>query len=139
MAKTIVQKIVFKNTKPSKLFSLYLDAKLHSLIAGAPMKISKRVGAKFSGFGNYLSGKNLMIVKDTLIVQAWRATTWDKKEPDSIFIIRLETKGKDTILHATHANLPDKAVAGISKGWNEHYWNPWKQYLAGKPITRPTM
>jgi hypothetical protein len=39
----------------------------------------------------------------------------------------------------THANVPDDSAADIEKGWFDHYWNPWKQYLAGKEITRPQM
>jgi hypothetical protein len=51
----------------------------------------------------------------------------------------LEPKGKDVILYAVHANIPDAHVESIDKGWYSHYWNPWKQFLAGKPITRPAM
>jgi hypothetical protein len=54
-------------------------------------------------------------------------------------MILLEKKGKDVVLHAVHTNVPDTAVESIDKGWYGHYWNPWKQFLAGKPITRPQM
>jgi hypothetical protein len=67
------------------------------------------------------------------------AVDWSKKEADSIFIMKFEKKGKDTILHAIHANVPDKSAAGLDKGWHDHYWNPWKQHLAGKEIKRPVM
>lgn len=83
--------------------------------------------------------KNIHLVKDELIVQTWRAMDWDKSAADSIFTISLEKKGKDTVLHAIHAIVPDKSAAGVGKGWHDHYWNPWKQHLAGKTITRPTM
>ena len=139
MPKTIVQKITFKNTTPEKLYNIYMDTKLHSMITGGPAKISKKVGGAYSAHGDYLSGKNLHLVENELIVQTWRAKNWNKEDKDSILTISLEPKGKDVILHAIHANLPDHAVAGIKKGWYEHYWNPYKQYLAGKPITRPTM
>jgi activator of HSP90 ATPase len=79
------------------------------------------------------------LVKDRLIVQTWRAKGWEENDPDSTFIIELEPKGKDVVLHAIHDNLPDKHSASVAKGWFEHYWNPWKQHLAGKAITRPTM
>ncbi len=69
-----------------------------------------------------------------MIVQTWRGAGWDKADVDSTFIICLEQKGNDVVLHATHANVPDKEYDSINKGWHEHYWQPWKKYLAGNPI-----
>ena len=139
MAKTIEQKVVLKNTTPKAVYDLYMNAKLHSHIIGGPAKIADKVGSDFSAHGGYITGKNIHLVKDKLIVQTWRSLGWDKNDVDSIFMVRLEPKGKDVILYAVHTNLPDKAVESVSKGWYDHYWNPWKQYLAGKPITRPKM
>lgn len=139
MAKTIVQKVVFKNTTPKALYDLYMDARKHALICGAECEITPKEGTKFSVYGGYATGKNLQLVKDKLIVQSWRASDWDKSEVDSTFIINLEEKGKDVVLHAVHANLPDGEAESISQGWHDFYWNPWKLHLTGKPITRPGM
>jgi len=139
MAKTIEQRVVFKNTDPKTIYDLYINAELHSLIAGSPVTISDKAGTDFSAHGGYITGKNLHLVKDKLIVQTWRAEGWDENDTDSIFIIRIEPQGKDVALYAIHANLPDKAVESVSKGWHDHYWIPWTQHLAGKPITRPKM
>ena len=139
MAKTIVQKVVFMNTTPKALYDLYMDAKKHALICGADCEISPKEGTKFSVYGGYATGKNLQLIKDKLIVQSWRASDWDENQMDSTFIINFETKGKDVVLHAIHANLPDAEAESISQGWHDFYWNPWKQHLAGKAVTRPEM
>lgn len=139
MTKTIVQKIAFKNTKPSVLYNLYMNAKQHEMIAGGTCKISAKEGAKYSVHGGYITGKNLQLIKDKLTVQTWRGADWSKNAMDSTFIINLEQNGNDVILHAIHANVPDKHADSINKGWHDHYWKPWKQHLAGKPITRPSM
>ena len=139
MAKTITQKIVFKNTTSKVLYDLYMNAKKHSLISGATATISNKEGTKYSVHGGYITGKNLQLVKDKLIVQTWRAQGWDKNDIDSTFIINLEQKEKDVILYAIHANLPDKHSGHIAKGWHDHYWKPWKNHLAGKTITQPKM
>jgi activator of HSP90 ATPase len=140
MAKTIVQKIVFKSTTPKALYDLYMNAKKHSVATAAPAKISTRAGEKFATHGGYITGENILLIKDQLIVQSWRTQEWDPKEPDSTFIIELEQKGKNVTLHMVHANVPDKHAASIDSGWHTHYWGPWKLYLAGKPITKhPTM
>jgi activator of HSP90 ATPase len=139
MARTIVQKVVFKNTTPKALYELYMNAKKHSQITGGPVQITGKEGAEFSAHGGYMTGHNLKLVKDQLIVQSWRGSDWNKKDPDSTFMIHLEPKGKNVVLHVVHANVPDKQADGIEKGWHEHYWKPWAQHLAGQPITRPAM
>ena len=136
MAKTIYQKILFKNTNPKALYDLYMDSKKHSVATGAIAKVDPKEGGKYSAHGGYITGKHLQLVKNKLIVQTWRALGWNKNDADSIFIILLEPKGNDVVLYATHANLPDEAVASVSKGWHNHYWKPWKKYLRGKPIAK---
>ncbi|MEO7961045.1 MAG: SRPBCC domain-containing protein, partial [Ginsengibacter sp.] len=106
---------------------------------GAPAKILNKTGASFSAHGTYISGKNIYLVQNELIVQTWRAESWSKNDQDSLFIFGLEKKGNDVVLNAVHANVPDNAEASLKKGWNDHYWSPMKEYLAGKEITRVTM
>jgi len=132
MPKTIVQKVVFKNATASDVYNLYMDSKKHSEVTGAPAKISAKEGAKFSAHGDYITGRNLCIVKDKLIVQSWRASDWKRDDVDSTFAIHLEQKGKDVNLLMTHANVPDKDAPGITKGWRTYYWEPWKRHLSGK-------
>jgi activator of HSP90 ATPase len=139
MAKQITQKVTFKKTKPKVLFDLYMNSKKHSHIAGSPVKISSKAGAPFSAHGGYITGTSVYTVKDKIIIQTWRGSNWAASDPDSIFTIILEPKGKGTVLHAIHSNVPDAHAESIEKGWFDHYWNPWKQYLAGKKIKRPKM
>ena len=129
MPQTIIQKIIFKNTDPKILYDLYMDSKKHSAATGAPAKISAKVGGSFSAHRDYIKGKNIHLITDKTIVQTWRALDWNEKDEDSVFIINFETKGKDTILHVFHINVPDKHTENLDKGWHDYYWNPWKQYL----------
>jgi activator of HSP90 ATPase len=139
MSTHIKQKVVFKNTKPKALYDLYMNAKQHSFISGSPVKISSKAGSPFTAYAGYISGITFHTIKDKLIMQTWRGSDWQAQDPDSTFTILLEPKGKDTILHAIHSNVPDIHAGHLSKGWYDHYWNPWKQHLAGKKIKRPSM
>jgi activator of HSP90 ATPase len=139
MAKTITQKVVFKNTSPKSIYDLYMDAKKHAASTGWPTKISNKEGSKFITGGDYITGKNLVLMKNAMIVQTWRAKDWSKSDADSIFIITIEQKGKDAILNMIHANVPDKHASNLAKGWTSYYWNKWKAYLAGKPIPESIM
>ena len=132
MAKTISQKVIFKNTAPKELYDLYMDAKKHSAVTQSKAKINAKVGAAFSAYNGFILGKNLQLVKDKQIVQSWRGSDWKKTDTDSTFIINLEAKGKDTVLHMTHANIPDQHVKGITSGWHEFYWDLWKDHLKGE-------
>ena len=134
MTKTITQKVVFKNTTTKALYELYMDTKKHTIATGAPAKLSDKIGGKYSAHGGYITGKNLHLEKNKMIVQTWRAMGWETDDVDSIFIINLSQKGGNVILEMVHALVPEKHAASLKKGWNAHYWNPWKQYLLGNPI-----
>lgn len=134
---TIIQEVVFKNTKTKQLYDLYMNAKLHCMITSGPVKIAEKPGSKLNVFGGYITGKTLQSVKNKLIVQAWHGSDWNAKAEDSVFVLSFEQKGNDAVMHVFHGNIPDDKAASLDKGWFDHYWNPWKQWLAGKPITRP--
>ncbi|MCY7409480.1 MAG: hypothetical protein LH473_04350, partial [Chitinophagales bacterium] len=68
MAKTISQKIIFKNTTAAVLYDLYMNAKKHSELTGGEAKITDKEGAKFSAYSSYCWGKNLQLIKNKLIV-----------------------------------------------------------------------
>ena len=136
MSKTITQDILFRNTTPKSLFDLYINAKKHSAATGAMAKITSKEGSLFTVHNGYITGKNLQIVKNKQVVQSWRAQGWDKEMTDSILLLNFEQKGKDTVLQLVHANIPDKHAKGIDHGWHDHYWKPWKKFLAGKPVAK---
>jgi activator of HSP90 ATPase len=139
MAKTLTQRVVFKNTTPEKLYSLYMNAKMHAESTGAPAKISDKEEASYSVSGGYIVGKNLKLVKNKMIVQTRHASDWADSDLDSIFMLNFEQKGKNAILNMVHANIPDKHADGIKKGWDTYYWDKWKLYLAGKPVPKMEM
>lgn len=132
MSKTIIQNIIFKDTKAKDLYDLYMNEKKHSAVTNALAKITAKEGSRYSAYDNYSSGKNLRLIKNKLIVQTWRASDWRKEIGDSIFIIALEEKGNDTTLNVIHANLPDDQAESIDQGWYDYYWNPWKEHLSAK-------
>jgi len=129
--KTIVQKIEFK-AEPKEVFELYMDSKKHSLITNHKAVLSRKVAGSYSAYNGYIKGKNLSVVPGKMIVQTWRANTWSKSDMDSIFILTFEKVSGGTELTMVHANVPDKEAKNLNKGWQDHYWKPWKKHLAKK-------
>ncbi|WP_212003052.1 SRPBCC domain-containing protein [Chitinophaga sp. HK235] len=139
MSKTIIQDVLFKNTTPKELYDIYTDGKKHSIATGAPAEINPTEGSSYSAHSGYITGKNLQLIPDRLIVQSWRAQSWDAGDIDSTFIIHLESIGSDVMLHAIHANVPDNAYDDLDAGWKKMYWEPFRLYLAGTPIDKASM
>ena len=82
MSNTIRQEIEFK-TNPQRVYDALLDAKQFSAFTGAPAEIDRRVGGAFSCFGGIITGRNIELVPNKPIVQAWRVKIW----PEGLYSI----------------------------------------------------
>jgi activator of HSP90 ATPase len=125
---TVQQTVDFRAT-PAQLFEIYLDSKKHSAATLAKASMSRKAGGEFTAFDGMLAGRNLIVVPNQLIVQAWRATHWKKSDPDSILVLKFrKTKGGGRV-ELLHTNLPDHDFHGVKKGWPHYYWRPWRAFL----------
>lgn len=128
---------------PGALYDQYLNSKTHAAITGAPVSIAPRAGAKFRAFGGVLQGTILQVVPKRLIVQSWRAKShWKATDIDSTLILTFWPDGRGARIELIHANVADHDFAGVSQGWEQYYWAPWRKYLLehkrGKQIkTKP--
>lgn len=132
MPKTIEQRPFFKNATPERLFTIYLSSKEHGKMTGAKASIQNKVGSKFTAHDGWISGKNLQIVPNKLIVQSWRGKDWKKNEVDSTLILKFNKVKNGAEIHMIHANVADSYAKDITSGWKSYYWNPLKKYLNSK-------
>jgi activator of HSP90 ATPase len=124
-----VQQIVDFPAPPAQLFEMYMDSKKHSDATMAKAVLSRKAGGKFTAFDGMLEGRNLMVVPNQLIVQAWRATHWKKTDPDSILVLKFSKNKRGGRIELLHTNIPDHDYLGVKKGWPHYYWKPWRAYL----------
>ena len=132
MIKVIQQTVTFP-ASPEQLFEIYIDSKKHSAATGAKATVSRKAGGKFTAFDGMLSGKNLVVIPNRMIVQAWRGAHWKKTDLDSILILRFSKTKAGGRVDLVHVNVPDHDHAGVTKGWPKFYWKPWRAYLKQKP------
>ena len=59
-----------------KIMHLGAAMKSGAVPGGKPAQIEARAGGAFSLFGGYISGRNLELVPNERIVQAWRVGSW---------------------------------------------------------------
>ena len=128
MSKSIHQEVVFKAV-PKRVYEALTDAKQFSKLAGgAPTEISLEAGGYFSCFGGMIVGRQIELVTNQRIVQAWRAKNW---EPGVYSIARFELKeqGGETRLVFDHTGYPEDNRDHLDAGWGSNYWEPLKKYL----------
>jgi activator of HSP90 ATPase len=123
--------IVHINARPSAVFDALMNSKKHAAFTGAPAKISRAVGGRFSAHGPHLKGVNVDLAKNKRIVQAWRAATWPKGH-FSIVTFDLKPMKAGTLLEFTHVGIPAQRLRSIDYGWKNYYWKPLKAALEKK-------
>jgi activator of HSP90 ATPase len=131
MKPTIEQSVKFP-CSPEVLFEMYMNSAKHSAATGARAQLTRREGGHFKAFDGVLSGRNLLIVPNHLVVQAWRSTAFKSDDPDSILVLEFSKVSGGTKVHMVHVNVPSQDHQGVSKGWPKFYWRPWKAYLAAR-------
>jgi activator of HSP90 ATPase len=138
-AESIHQEVSF-NAKPERIYEALTNPasfqKVESLsdamrsldIAAHPAKISPDPGGPFSLFGDYIVGRQIELIENKRIVQAWRVASWD---PGIYSIARFELAPLDpgTKLTFDHTGFPQGAAEHLAQGWYAQYWDPLRKFL----------
>jgi activator of HSP90 ATPase len=121
------QEVDFK-ASPHRIYEILLDSKQFTAFSGDPAEISPEAGGKFSMFGGRIEGRNVELVPDQRIVQAWRPSYW---EAGVYTLVRFELKpeGSQTRVVLDHTGFPEGQFASLTSGWKEHYWERLTKYL----------
>jgi activator of HSP90 ATPase len=118
---TLHQELDFE-APPHRLYEALLDGKQFAALTGAKAEISPEVGSAFSLFGGLITGRNVELVKNQRIVQAWRPKSW----PEGVYSIvkfELKPRGQGTRLVFDHVGFPEGQHDHLAEGWENHYWH----------------
>jgi len=121
------QEIEF-NATSQQLYDALLDSKQFSEFSGRAAEINREVGGAFSLFKGHIIGRNLELIPNERIVQAWRVVTW----PEGAYsIVRFELKpqGSGTRLMLDHIGFPEGFHDHLAAGWEENYWSLLKKHF----------
>jgi activator of HSP90 ATPase len=125
----IHQEVVF-SVSPGRIYEVLLDTdQFSALTGGAPAEISAEAGGTFSCFGGMVSGRNVELIPQQRIVQAWRAKPW-QKGVYSIAKFELRSEGSKTRLTFDHSGFPPEQQEHLEGGWHTNYWEPLRKHLA---------
>jgi activator of HSP90 ATPase len=125
---TAIHQEIDYNAKPARLYEVLLDAKQFSAFTNDKAEIEPQPGAAFKLFGGRIEGRNIELIPNQRIVQAWRPASW----PSGIYsIVRFElvARGAGTRIVLDHAGFSEDKWEGLNEGWTSNYWAPLHKYL----------
>jgi activator of HSP90 ATPase len=139
-AESIHQEPVFKASRKrvydaltdSKQFDkvIQLSGVMQSMhLADKLAEISPDAGGAFSLFGGHITGRQVELVPNERIVQAWRTGAW----PPGIYSIarfELVEQGSGTRIVFDHTGFPKGEAESLARGWKAHYRDPLEKLLA---------
>jgi activator of HSP90 ATPase len=139
-AEAIHQEILF-HAPPKRVYDALTDAEqfqkvvllsaaMSSVDARAhPAVIDRQPGGAFSLFGGYVSGRQIELVPNQRVVQAWRSASWGSGL-FSIAHFEFSTQGASTKLVFDHLGFPAGTAEHLAAGWHANYWEPLQKFLA---------
>jgi activator of HSP90 ATPase len=140
-SEAIHQEVAFKASRKQvydvltndKLFArvVRLSAAMQSgMPPGAKVaEISRDAGGAFSLFAEHIVGRQIELVPNERVVQAWRVVDW-KPGTYSIAAFQLVEDGTGTKLVFDHTGFPKGQAQHLADGWRANYWTPMEKVLA---------
>ena len=116
------------NVLPPIIYNAWLDTEKHTQMTGGAAFCTNQVGERFTAWDGYITGKNLKLIDNQLIIQSWKTSEFDSTDEDSKLEIRLSKITNGTQLTLIHTNIPQGQLQ-YKKGWIEHYFTPMKEYF----------
>ena len=113
---------------PEEIYSAWLDGNKHGKMIGAEATGKAEVGSEFTAWDGYISGRNLELVPNKKIVQAWRTIEFMDDDKDSHLEIHLSADKKGCKLTLIHTNIPENQP-DYEQCWADNYFDPMKEYF----------
>lgn len=139
-----IHQVTFYNAGPKRVFDALTDTSQFDKVirigigmdaaslGNEPTAISREVGGSFTIFGGHIMGRQIELVPNQRIVQAWRVVDW-APGVYSIANFELVEQGSRTKIVFDHTGFPKGDGEHLAAGWKSHYWEPLEKYLAGGP------
>jgi activator of HSP90 ATPase len=126
------RKRLYETLLDSKQFDqvIQLGAAMKSMSLGSkPTEINREPGGAFTLFGGHITGRQIELLPNERIVQAWREGSWDPGVY-SIAKFELVEQGSGCKIVFDHTGFPKGAGEHLAVGWKADYWEPLEKLLA---------
>lgn len=127
--RTFLHQEVEFSAGPQRIYEILLDSKQFGAFSGYAAEISPEAGGTFSMFGGRIVGRNIELVPNRRIVQAWREASWG---PGVYSLVKFELNGQGpkTRVVLDHTGFGEGDFEHLNSGWKMRYWDPLEKFLA---------
>lgn len=115
---------------PAQVYEALLDSKQFAAFTHGAAEIDRASGGAFKLFDDRIVGRNIELIPNQRVVQAWREPSW----AEGIYsIVKFELKSHETGTRIVfdHWGFPQAARPHLLIGWKEHYWDGMRKYFKG--------
>ena len=118
------------NAPPDRIYELLTNGAKFGDVTGKPGKGGGAPGAFFSLFDGWLQGRQVELVANERIAQAWRFMDW---EPGIYSAVRFELKpeGTGTRIILDQNGVPEAFHEHVKTNWDGFYFAPFKKHFGG--------
>ena len=123
------QEIDFTAT-PTRVYEVLLDAKQFAAFSKDTAEIQGQPGGSFKVFGGRIEGRNIELIPNQRVVQAWRSAAWPAGDY-TIVRFNLVARGSGTRIIFDQAGILQNSAEWkqLDKGWPSNYWEPLRKYF----------
>lgn len=134
MAKGSINEVVYFSFPPQLVYEVFMDQNLHSLFTESEVEFVAEVGAKFSLYGGYMTGRFVELIPNQSIVMDFKAQEedWPEGHLSKVELHFLEDE-KGTMMIFKHNGIPESLVEDFESGWKEYYWEPMADFMKSLP------
>lgn len=124
---------------PSTIYELLTNNEKFSLATRMPATIGAGEGAPFSLFAEHVEGRQIELVKNERIVQAWRFPDWPQGIYTLVRLTLVRVEGGTKLLLDQDAipdgasSLYDSWLEHIATNWATFYFKPFIKYVKATP------
>lgn len=112
--------------RPHNLYEILMNDKSWKAFTQSNAVISKDVGGMFSIFDGAVTGVNVQLQENKLIVQKWRFSSWADGHYSNVILTLEEPEVGLTVVKLTQTNVPDEdsygnatVVENTERGWRD--------------------
>ena len=118
------------NAPPDRIYELLTNGAKFGDVTGKPGKGGGAPGAFFSLFDGWLQGRQVDLVANERVAQAWRFMDW---EPGIYSAVRFELKpeGTGTRIILDQDGVPEAFHEHVKTNWDGFYFAPFKKHFGG--------